>query len=173
MDEWTLILLAVLPSAIVFLTAFYILKRFIDRENRKMMLELRMEAKNQVLPLRLQAYERISLYLERIHPNTLVMRVHKGGMSARLMQSELLKTIRSEYDHNVTQQVYVSPSLWQAVRASKEETLKIVNIAASKVSDEASGLDLTKKVMELSAQLEKIPSDFAMEVLKAEIRKLF
>lgn len=173
MDQLFNVLIAVLPSLIVFLTAYYLLKRFMDNESRKQLIELKNDNRKQVLPLRMQAYERIALYLERVHPNNLVMRTHKQGMSARLLQSELLKTIRSEYDHNVAQQIYVAPSLWEAVKAAKEETLKIVNIAASKVNDDATGMELSKRILELCGQLEKIPSDFALDVLKKEIKKLF
>jgi hypothetical protein len=94
-------------------------------------------------------------------------------MSARQLQGDLLQIIRAEFEHNVAQQVYMSPAAWKAVRAAKEETIKLVNIAASKVPDDATGAVLGQKILELNAQLEQNPTDFALDFIKKEIRALF
>lgn len=173
MDALFNVLIAVLPSIVVFLTAFFFLKRMTENEYRKQMIEFKAINHKNIVPIRLQAYERIAIFLERIHPNSLIMRVYKQGMSARLLQAELLKNIRHEYDHNVAQQIYMSKPLWDAVKAAKEETIKIINIAAAKVGDDANGADLSKMIIDLSSQLEKIPSDFALDILKKEVKSLF
>lgn len=173
MDALFNVLIAVLPSAIVFLTAFFFLKKMTENEYRKQMLEFKSNNQKNIIPLRLQAYERISIFLERIHPNAMIMRVFKQGMSARLLQAELLKNIRTEYEHNVAQQIYMSKPVWDSVKAAKEETIKIINIAAARVGDDASGADLSKMIIDMSNQLEKIPSDFALEILKREVKTLF
>ncbi len=173
MDSLYNVLIAVLPSAIVFLTAFFFLKKMTENEYRKQMIEFKSTNQKNILPLRLQAYERISIFLERIHPNAMLMRIYKQGMSARLLQAELLKNIRSEYEHNVAQQIYMSKPVWDAVKAAKEETIKIINIAAAKVGDDANGAELSKMIIDISNQLEKIPSDFALDILKKEVKSLF
>jgi hypothetical protein len=173
MDKFFDVLLVVLPSLIVFLTAYYTLKKFFDAESRKNMINSKVETRKQVLPIRLQAFERLAIYLERININTMVMRVHKKGMSARLLQSELLKAVREEFEHNVAQQIYVDPTTWQAIKSAKEETIKIINIAATKVNDDSTGLEFSKVLIEMAASLEKNPSDFGMEYLKKEIKTLF
>jgi hypothetical protein len=173
MDRIFDVLITVLPSLIVFLTAFYIIKKFMEREQRKLYMDVKMNNQKNVTPVRLQAFERIAIFLERINPTNLVMRVHKSGMSARFLQSELLKVIRSEFEHNVAQQIYMSPNSWKAVRAAKEETIKLINIASSKVTDDSSGMELGKVILEMSSQLEQIPSDFALEVIKREIKTIF
>jgi hypothetical protein len=173
MDIFFQILLAVLPAVVVFLTAFYIIKRFIDNEQRKHLMDIRAKSIQTVTPIRLQAYERVALFLERISPNSIIMRMHKPGMSARQLQGDLLQIIRAEFEHNVAQQVYMSPAAWKAVRAAKEETIKLVNIAASKVPDDATGAVLGQKILELNAQLEQNPTDFALDFIKKEIRALF
>lgn len=173
MDALFNVLIAVLPSAIVFLTAFFFLKKMTENEYRKQMIELKSNLQKNIIPLRLQAYERITIFLERIHPNAITMRVYKQGMSARLLQAELLKSIRTEYEHNVAQQIYMSKPVWDGVKAAKEETIKIINIAAARVGDEASGADLSKMIIDMSSQLEKIPSDLALEILKREVKTLF
>jgi hypothetical protein len=167
------ILLAVLPSVVVFLTAFYIIKKFMENEQRRTLFEMKTQSQKVVTPVRLQAYERIALFLERINPQNMIMRVHKTGMSGRLLQTELLKNIRAEYEHNLAQQVYMSSNAWKAVRAAKEETIKLLNIAATKVPDDATGTEYARIIFELSGQLEQSPSDFALDFIKKEIKSLF
>ena len=81
--------------------------------------------------------------------------------------------MREEFEHNVAQQIYGDPTTWQAVKSAKEETIKIINIAATKVNDDSSGLEFSKVLIEMAASLEKNPSDFGMEYLKKEIKTLF
>jgi hypothetical protein len=167
------ILASIIPAILVFAAAYIFFKKINENESRKIMAEMRNKNSEKILPLRLQSYERLALFLERINPNNLVMRIYKPGMSSRLLQSELLKNIRAEYEHNLAQQIYVSPMLWHTIKVAKEETIKLINISTSKVNDEASGADLSKSIFEVMHQLENNPSDFALDVLKKEIKKLF
>lgn len=173
MDRVFDILIVVLPSLIVFLTAYYTLKNFMDNEQKKRLLELRKDTQKVITPIRLQAYERATLFLERISPDALVTRVHKNGMSARLLQAELLKTVRSEFDHNLSQQIYMSDNAWARVKNAKEEIIKLVNLASSKVKDDGSGINLSKIILKVSLQVEKLPTQAALEYIKKEIRQSF
>ncbi len=173
MDPFFQLLLYTVPSVIVFLTAYFVLKQFMDREYKNKLAEIRMNNQSIITPIRLQACERIVLFCERIAINSMVMRLHRQGMSARLLHSELLTTIRNEYEHNISQQIYVSKAAWDAVKSAKEETIKAINIAATKVADDASGLDLCTVILELSTKVEKLPTDYAIDVLKAELRQIF
>ena len=173
METFLEILKFTIPSVIVFITAFFVIRQFISSETMKLQIEARKENQSLITPIRLQAYERLILLLERISPNNLVMRVHKQGMSARLLQSELIKAIRSEYEHNLSQQIYVSNASWEMVTRSKEEMVKLVNIASSKVNDNATGLDLSGMIFEISVQIENMPTQLAIDYLKREIRKTF
>jgi len=173
MNEVLEILKYILPSIVVFLTAYYILKTFLESEHKKFLVEIRLNNQKVITPIRLQAYERVSLFLERISPNGLVMRVHKSGMSSRMFQAELLKTIRSEFEHNLSQQIYISSPVWESIKTAKEETIKIINIASARVKDDASGLDLSKAIFDVMSQLEKVPTQVALENLKREVRQVF
>lgn len=173
MNDILEILKYILPAAVVFGTSYYLLKNFLDNEYKKQLVEARQSHQKVITPIRLQAFERLSIFLERINPANMVMRVHKQGMTARSLQSELLTNIRTEFDHNLSQQIYVSNSTWESVRAAKEETIKIINLASAKVSDGASGLDLMKAIMEIMTHMEKIPSQIALENLKKEVKHLY
>ncbi len=123
------------------------------------------------LPIQMQAYERLILFLERIHPERLVFRVNKPGMSARLMQSDVLKVIRDEFDHNLTQQLYISNEAWASVIAAKEETIKILNKAAENTPKDGTSLEFSAAILQLTQRMTKAPTDVAAEILKAEFRR--
>lgn len=173
MDHLFEILNLILPALIVFLTSFYMIKKFLENEDKKRLAEMKEEGHKFVTPIRFQAYERMIIFLERMAPDSLLMRAHKPGMSARQFQAELLSMIRTEYEHNISQQIYISNAGWDLVKRSKEETIKIINIASSKVNDNSSGLDLSKVIFKIISDLGKMPTQVAIDFLKKEIRHSF
>lgn len=173
MDAFLEILKYILPSTIVFLAVYFVLKKQQDTQLKREVVKGRQTIQNTVLPIRLQAYERMVLLLERITPQNLVMRSNNNIITSGQLHQELLSTIRSEYEHNITQQVYVSKSAWEAVKRAKEETIKIINISASKVNDNAKGIELSKMVLELSMKLDKLPTQLAIDYIKEEARSFF
>jgi hypothetical protein len=138
-----------------------------------MQIELKKERQSFFLPNRVEAYQRAVLLMERISPNSLVMRIHNPGLPAKMMQAELLKAIREEYDHNVAQQIFISPKAWEMVRNSKEETIKIINIAGGQMSDISMALDLSAKIFEITAEVGQLPTEITTEFLKRELQELF
>lgn len=173
MDAFLDILKYILPSLIVFLAVYFVLKKHLETQLKTQVIKGKQDQQGTVLPIRLQAYERMVLLLERITPQNLVMRMNNSSGTAGQMHQELLAAIRAEYEHNLTQQVYISKSAWEAVKRSKEETIKLINIAASKVSDNAKSVELSKMVLEMSMQLEKMPTQAAIDFLKEEARSFF
>ena len=125
------------------------------------------------LPHRIDAYQRLVLFLERISPNSLVMRKFGNYQTAKQLQQDLLSTIRSEYEHNIAQQVFVSPQGWKMIKDSKEQIIQLINVAASQVEENASAIDLSSKIFELTAEFEKLPSEITTEYLVEELQKLF
>ena len=176
MDIMTIVfdlLKIIIPALIVFLTSFFILKSYLESEYKKKLLDVHMGAQNTILPLRLQAYERLTLFIERISPNNIIMRVHQTGMSARELQAVLLSDIRAEFEHNLSQQLYVSEHAWNVVRSVKEETFTLINNAVAGLPAQASGLDLSKVIIEHLMKQEKNPYQLALSILKNEVQKLF
>ena len=171
MDVLINILQLTLPPAAVVITVYLMMKRYYGNEERRQLIELKKMNQATITPLRLQAYERIILYLERISPNNLVMRVYKPDMSARVFASEMTKTVREELDHNLSQQIYVSSQGWELVKNSKEEMIKMVNIASQNIKSDGSGLDLATELLRLESKVDSIPPLQASEYLKAELRK--
>jgi hypothetical protein len=174
MDPIFEILKIILPAAAVFVAAFLIVKRFLDNEELRREHELKKSNQAALTPLRLQAYERIVIFLERIHPNTIVVRVNKHGMTAQQLHGELIKTIKSEYEHNISQQIYVSYGSWELVKTTKEEITKLINIAATKVAHDKPANDLAMMILNISSNLgKKLPNDLALEYIKKEVGQKF
>jgi hypothetical protein len=103
-------------------------------------------------PLKLQAYERLILLADRISLPNLISRLNQPGLNLREMQTILLQTIRQEFDHNITQRIYVSPEAWDAIRNLKDQNMLIINQVASYLPESASGQDLNKSLLEMVMQ---------------------
>jgi hypothetical protein len=122
--------------------------------------------------LQLQAYERLILLTERIALPSLISRLKHEGFSSREMQAMLTESIRHEFDHNITQQIYVSPEAWDAVRNLKEQNIFIINQVASFLPPNASALDLNKHLLDMIAQNPKASlHGVVSEVLSFEAKK--
>ena len=160
-------------SISIIIIVFLFLKRQSQKEQVNLEVELKKQRQEFFLPNRVDAYERAILLMERLHPNSLVMRLNNPSLPAKIMQAEFLKTIREEFDHNITQQLFISPIAWKLLRDSKEELVKLINLAASQVQENATAIELSAKIFELVAQLEKLPSEIATEFLKKEFQELF
>lgn len=173
MYDFLEILKYILPSLVVFLTSFFVIKLFFDNEHKKKQSEFLHITGNITLPIRLQAYERLVLFLERISPASLLVRVYITNMSASQFQMTLIKNIREEFEHNLSQQVYVSSQAWELVKNAKEEMLKLINTSMGELNDNASASDLSKKIFEKTVLSDKSPINKATEHLKSEIRQLF
>lgn len=125
------------------------------------------------LPLQLQAYERLILFSERISLPNLISRTNQPGLTARDLQIMLTQSIKQEFEHNVTQQIYVTPEAWDAVRNLKEQNIHVINQVASFLPPDASGTDLSKYLLEMLMQNPKASlHGIVSEVLSYEAKKL-
>ena len=170
MPAYAIIIIAVVPSLIVAVTAFVLAKYFVENDQKKRLLELKFHSKELVTPIRLQAYERMAMFLERIDPNQLLFRVSNPELTAYQMQTILLATIRSEYEHNLSQQVYISPEAWEGIKNAKEKVVNVINLAAGHLEEGAMSTDLAGGV--LAAVADESPTALAMEQLKKDIALL-
>ncbi len=171
MDVYTL-LFSLVPVVFVTGISIFILNRFFQNEQSKRNIRLRKELVSTTLPVKLQAYERIILLLERINPEQMLFRAHKSGMSAKRFQMDLLNILRHEYEHNLTQQLYISDDAWSLVKKCKEDITKIVNISAAELNEDASGIDLTKNILTKYNSTEKRPTEIAINFIKKEVKGL-
>lgn len=173
MDILLQIALIILPAGGVLLTTIFFLRKEAAKDVQDMRAELKKQRQEYFLPSRVEAYQRAVLLMERIHPNSLVMRLHNPGLPAKALQADFLKAIREEYDHNVAQQLFISLQGWQMVKNSKEETIKIINIAGNQMLASSTGMDLSAKIFEIVAEVGQLPTEITVEYLKKELQELF
>jgi len=173
-----IIILIVAMLATIALTGYiyYLLtKRYFDNQQKTQMLQMRIdehrEAVKLVTPIRLQAYERMALFLERISPESLVLRCYQPEMDIKLLQGVMTKTIRDEWEHNLSQQVYVSSEAWQNIRQAKDEMIGIINSAAITTPDDADPARLAGNIFATVVESQS-PVQKALEFLKQEMREL-
>ena len=173
MNTALVLIISIVPALLVAFTAYYTLKLSTEKELRILALNFKQENKKVINPIRLQAYERIALFLERMRPESLLLRVSSSDLSATQYRILLLANIRSEFEHNLSQQVYISGLLWQTTKAAKEDLFKIINLAAGKVEENATGADLAAKILELNIEQPIQPIDEAVNLLRKEITELY
>ena len=162
-----------LPALIMLMVTYMIVSKFLTEQTTRKQLALFHETQNITIPMRLQAYERLTLYVERIKPRNLLNRVYQKDMNVAVYEAMLVQTIKAEYDHNLAQQIYVSRLVWQTVSGVKEQEINIINTMARRLNPEAPAKELHKALMEyiLSDEGEQ-PTDVALQIITDESRRI-
>jgi methylthioribose-1-phosphate isomerase len=169
METFLDIMLITIPSLIVFLTAWILLRNMIRNDQDKRRQELILQNSRTVTPIRLQAYERIVLFLERTSLESLLVRTNSPGMSAAQLHSALLNTIRAEFEHNLSQQIYMSQQAWEVVKNARSNAIKLINTEFEKVPETATSIEFSRHLLEKVMEIEKEPTKTAIEYVKNEI----
>ncbi len=162
----------ILPALMVFLAVWLVFYNSSKNEGRRQSFELRMKDRRAILPTRLQAHERILIFLERISPEALVMRLQRPNLNVQELHSALLKTIRQEWDHNVSQQLYLSDEAWTLIKNARENVVKLINTEAGKLKPSDAAMKLSQGILEEYSGSNS-PTNEAIKALKTDIRKLF
>lgn len=167
--EWLNLILYSVPALIVMGTAYLILQQQARQSREAAAIEWRAQRGNQTLPIRLQAYERLALFLERSDFNSLIPRVRDADMTAQELQYALITSIRSEYEHNLTQQIYVSAQLWRSIVICKDELIKTINLIGATLPEDATANTLSRALFQFVIDSdEPMPSQKVLSYLKQE-----
>lgn len=149
--------------------AFYLLKPYLDKQDQLQVLELKKSISNQTLPLRLQAYERMVLFSERVNPANMLIRLKAGDYTAAELHALVVTEVRNEYQHNITQQIYVSLRAWGVVKQLKNDTLSIVSNATKALPENASGMELSRVILAHLSRLENDPYEVAVGLIRKDL----
>lgn len=163
----------VLAGTAVVYIAWQIIKPELQKANQSGLLDLKKASLETTLPLRLQAYERLALFIERVNPSNMLVRVHVAGTTVREIQQFLISEIRTEHQHNITQQLYVSSQAWAVINRIKEDTISLINNTAAGLSPEASSVELSKVILTHLANLDENPYDAGLMLLKHDMQHFF
>ncbi len=163
-----LILGLTIPSIVVLLAVFLMFRQYFQHQTQIKVLSLKQERAQITLPLRLQAFERLTLLCERIDLPDLVLRLKTPGANAGALRSALLLAIQQEFEHNLTQQLYVSSELWQILIKAKDKTMDLITIASDGIDPKASADAYASKLITIAYEEEALPSHIAKRAIKTE-----
>ncbi|MBC8320152.1 MAG: hypothetical protein H8E34_05460 [Bacteroidetes bacterium] len=187
MDYFINLLIVIIPSLAIVVVVYIMMREFTKQNLKqldylcneqqlfKMKLDIDRKTNGQKIsiPLKFQAYERMALFLERINPPNLVTRVITPNVRFSTLHSLLLSTIRNEYEHNMSQQLYIVDSAWDLVRAAKEEVVRLVNSAAAKYSSDEDSGKFAQEIITNGFNTKVNPIEKALKALKEDIRENF
>jgi hypothetical protein len=169
--SYTTILL--MPSIVMMAFTLIMVFVFIRQENKRRGQEIRIKESTELMRLRMQAYERLILLLERLNPESLVIREQSHSMTSLQFQNHLLKIVRHEFDHNLSMQLYVSPSVWEKVKAAKEGLVRLINTTANDIKKEAPALELGRFMIENTGRDLNLYFNDAIGAIRKEMREYY
>ncbi len=161
-----------IPALVVFITAYSILSIFFKSQKEQKQMELALKYQSEIVPIKLQAYERLVIFLERMFPESLVIRENSVELNNQQLQRKLILAIRTEFEHNISQQIYVSETLWTAIKKAKDSTIQLINAEATQTVPNQPSIELGKAIIEAHMQLDIKPIAVAISLAKEEIKLL-
>jgi len=159
-----------LPAVVTGAVAFYFFRLHTKNEEGRRRYLLHKDSQKSALPIRLQAYERLALFLERISIPNLVVRVAPKSADKAAYENLLIKNIENEFEHNLSQQIYMSDECWNVIKAAKSATIQAIRRAGMSESDSSDKLreDILNETMDKQS-----PSATALAFVKKEISELW
>jgi hypothetical protein len=162
-----------IPAIIVLIATSIIVNKFIVGQNKRKQMAIFEGAQDVTLRLRLQAYERMAMFIERISSRQLIPRIYDASMTVRDLQVAMTITIRSEFEHNLSQQIYVSKNVWETVKGVKEQELNMLNRIAVSLDPEAPARELHARILDVqSKSSDDLPTDVALQIINAEVKTI-
>ena len=162
-----------LPAALVLYAMYLTMKSIMAKEALKASMDYKIANSNTTLPNRLQAFERMSLFLERLSPGNLVLRLNNSNMTAKELQHLMIQEIREEFNHNLSQQIYMSDKSWNLIKNTVEDVIAMINTNAEKLDADAKSVELAKLIFNEIEKREVDPVAMTLSEVKAEIREVF
>jgi len=163
----------IVPALLVLYAVYLTLKKILEKEQDQKHLELKAKNVETILPMRMQAFERLALLLERSAPNNLILRLNNPAYTAIEFKVLLVKEVREEFNHNLSQQIYISEEGWTLVKKAIEDVINVINQASANLTEDAKSVDLTKAIFEQYLQFELDPVSHALSQLKLEVSEFY
>ena len=173
MEAFVDILKIVLPAGLVIYGMYIVVISFLKKERDNKLITLKTKNTETILPIRLQAGERLCLLLERVRPNNLIKRVNTGSYTATELHRLLIDEVREEFNHNLSQQIYFSDETWDSVQNAIEQVITLINRAKQDLGEGAGGMDLNKRIFQLFLEGQNDGISSALKKVKSEIRIYF
>jgi hypothetical protein len=167
------ILKYILPAIIVLIACYVIIKNFLVNDTERQRLAIFGDNVKTTMPLRLQAYERLAMFLERIDIKLLIARFYNSNLSAVDLQLTIIENIRTEFEYNLSQQIYVSKEVWQTVATAKEQEIAMINTIAKELPAESGARQLVERLTDWNLTREEdTPREIALDVVNNEAKRV-
>ncbi|MDR2292068.1 MAG: hypothetical protein LBE11_01160 [Prevotellaceae bacterium] len=174
MNDLTQLMFFLAPALLVAISVYVVLQKMLKNDEMRQNFILKKASRQTTITIRLQAYERLTLFLERISPSSLVLRIHQQNMSSQDFHVLLLSAVREEFEHNLSQQLYISNDAWETVKAAKESIIMHINESAAKTNAENPSLELARLIVEsYTGDGKSNLIQAAINMLKNEAKKIF
>ncbi len=162
-----------IPSLTVLAVTYIIINKFLVAQTQRQQMAIFEGVQDTTIKLRLQAYERLILFVERISPRQMLPRVYDSSLTVADLRQLITMTIMSEYEYNLSQQIYVSKNVWETIRNVKEQEINMVNKLAAKFDPAAPAKELYTKILDIVLQADgEIPTDVAVNIINTEVRRV-
>lgn len=165
------VLLSLLPAAIVGAVAYYFFKQHMENEAGRRRYLLQKDRQKESFPIRLQAYERMALFLERISPSKLLTRVNPTSSNKEDYENLLIANIEQEFEHNLSQQIYVSDDCWTIITAAKNATIQLIR--KSNMNEKTDTANKLREVILTELMEKSAPSNAALSFIKKEVGEMW
>jgi hypothetical protein len=172
METFYDILKITLPALLVMITAWLVIRHMLQDDQDRRRQDLLLQTVKTITPVKLQAYERVVLFLERISPESLIMRTAKPDMTALQLHSAMISSIRGEFEHNLSQQIYMSNEAWEMIKNAKETVVRVINTIATQLPPTATGEELSRSLIEEVMDMDTDPCRAALNFVKAELGRI-
>lgn len=170
MTEVFQIFLILIPAALVLFGMYISVNSLLNKQVEIKNIDLKSDSRKITIPLQLQAYERIILLLERITPSNLLLRLNGSSLNVGDFKQIIVREIREEFSHNLSQQIYMSDITWAKVKTAVESTIGLINETAAGLDLTANGMELSKNLLNNVLNSPTSPIEIAIEGVKADIR---
>ncbi|OUR90867.1 hypothetical protein A9Q87_13045 [Flavobacteriales bacterium 34_180_T64] len=165
------VLLYAVPALITGMIAYYFFKEHTKNEDGRRRFLLHKDMQINAMPLRLQAYERMALFLERITPSKLLIRIIPTSSSKEDYESLLIASIEQEFEHNLSQQIYLSDDCWNIIAAAKNATIQLIRKAS--LLEKTDTANKLREVVLTEMMEKRAPSDAALSYIKQEVSEMW
>ncbi len=167
------ILKYVIPGIVVLIATNMVVTKFLNTQFRQKQLTMLSQTQDVTIRLRLQAYERLALFVERIHPRQIVPRVYQSDMTVNDLQQVLVYSINTEFEHNLAQQIYVSREAWETIRRTKEQEIAMVSQIAKTLDPSAPAKELHLKIVDyVLTSTGEMPTEIALNLINEESKRI-
>jgi hypothetical protein len=167
------ILKYILPAIVVLIATSLIVNKFLVSQTQRKQLAIFQDAQDTTLRLRLQAYERLVIFVERISPRQLLPRIYDPSMTVFELQQAITFNVLAEFEHNLSQQIYVSTNVWETVKGVKEQEINMAIQVAKKLNQDAPAKELYTLILNYVQHSEsQLPTDVALTIINDEVKKI-